>query len=70
MKKITKIEIGITILLVLAEIITFSICYPESLHSNNTDSYLTAIIAFFINLDVIYALILIIVHNHFRLKNE
>ena len=70
MKKITKIEIGITVLLVLAEVITFSICYPESLHSNNPDSYLTAIIAFFINLDVIYALILIIVHNHFRLKNE
>ena len=61
---------GIAILLVLAEIITFSICYPESLHSNNADLYLTAIIAFFINLDVIYAIILIIIHNHMRMNSK
>lgn len=66
MKKKYLVELIITILLTVAEIIVVLVTYPEALKAENTDVFMTAIVALFINIDVLYGIILIIFNGNWR----
>lgn len=66
MKKKYLVELIITILLAVAEIIVVLVTYPEALKAENTDVFMTAIVALFINIDVLYGIILIIFNGNWR----
>ena len=64
MKKRMLLELIIAGLLLLAEVITIIACYPEARSAASPDLYLTSIVAIFINLDVFYGVILLIVNGN------
>jgi hypothetical protein len=66
MKKKYVVELMIAILLLLIEMIVIAVMYPEALSASNTDVYMTAIIALFTNIEVIYGVILIIINGDWR----
>jgi hypothetical protein len=66
MKKKYLVELVIAILLLLIEVIVVLVMYSEALNASNTDVYITAIIALFTNIEVIYGIILIIFNGNWR----
>ena len=58
------LELIIAGILFLAEVVTLLVCYPEAQSATNPDMYLTSIVAIFINLDVLYGLVLLIVNGN------
>lgn len=66
MKKKYIAELIIAILLLVIEIIVVSVMYSDAKSAQSTDVYITALIAIFINIDVIYGIILIIFNGNWR----
>ena len=66
MKKKYLTELIIAILLLVIEIIVVSVMYSDAKNAQSTDVYMTALIAIFINIDVIYGIILIIFNGNWR----
>ncbi len=64
MKKRMLIESLLAALLLLAEVITIAVCYSEAASAKSPDLYLTSIVALFINLDVFYGIVLLIVNGN------
>lgn len=58
------IELIIAGLLLFTEAITLGVCYSEAQSAANPDLYLTSIVAIFINLDVLYGLVLLIINGN------
>ena len=71
MKKRVLVESIIAALLVVIEVVVVLICRfsSDALNATSMDVYMTSVIAIFINIDVIYAIVLIIVNSHFNNKN-
>lgn len=69
MSKRAKIEIIIAALLLIVEIIVVLVCrFGEALNAVSVDSYMTAVIAIFINIDVFYIIALQIVNSNWKDK--
>ncbi len=65
MKKRALIELIIAALLVVIEVVVVLICRfsDDALNAPSMDVYMTSVIAIFINIDVVYAIVLIIVNQ-------
>ena len=65
MKKRALVELIIAVLLVVIEVVVVLICRfsDDALNAASMDVYMTSVIAIFINIDVIYAIALIIVNQ-------
>jgi hypothetical protein len=66
MKKKYVVELILAILLFVVEMIVILVMYPEALNAQSTDVYMTAILAIFTNIEVIYGVILIIINGNWR----
>lgn len=66
MKKKYLVELIIAILLVVIELIVILVMYPEALTAQNTDASMTALLAIFINVDILYGIIIIIFNGDWR----
>jgi heme/copper-type cytochrome/quinol oxidase subunit 4 len=66
MKKKYLVELIIAILLVVIELIVILVMYPEALTAQNTDVSMTALLAIFINVDILYGIIIIIFNGDWR----
>ena len=70
MKKKYIIEIAIAGLLALAEIAVVLCFYSEAQRAQNPDLFLTAIIAVFTNVEVLYGIGLIVINSDWRKNRE
>ncbi len=69
MSKRTKTEIIIAALLLIVEIIVVLICrFGEALNAASVDTYMTALIAIFINIDMFYVIALQIINSNWKDK--
>ena len=69
MSKRALIEILIATLLLIVEIIVVLVCrFGDALNAASVDSYMTAIIAVFINIDVFYLIALQIINSNWKNK--
>ena len=69
MSKRALIEILIAALLLIVEIIVVLVCrFGDALNAASVDSYMTAIIAVFINIDVFYLIALQIINSNWKNK--
>ncbi len=69
MSKKAIIEIIIAALLLIVEIIVILVCrFGEALNAVSVDTYMTALIAIFINIDMFYVIALQIINSNWRNK--
>lgn len=69
MSKKTLTEIIIAVLLVVVEVIVVLVCrFGEALSADSIDVYMTSLLAIFINIDVLYAIALLIINSHSKNK--
>jgi hypothetical protein len=66
MKRKYLIELIIAIAILVVEGIFILVNYPAALNAQNTDVYITAILALFINIFVVYGIALIIINGDWR----
>jgi hypothetical protein len=66
MKKKYLVELVIAIALAVIEGIVILVKYPEALNAQSIDVYYTALFAIFINIYIIYGVILIILNSNWR----
>ena len=71
MKKRVLVESIIAALLVVIEVVVVLVCRfsDDALNAASMDVYMTSVIAIFINIDVIYAIVLIIANSYLNNKN-
>lgn len=69
MSKRALIEILIAALLLIVEIIVVLVCrFGEALNAVSVDSYMTAVIVIFINIDMFYIIALQIINSNWKNK--
>jgi hypothetical protein len=66
MKNKYLVELIIALLILVIEIVVVTIMYPEALSAQNPDVYMTALVALFTNIFVVYGVIVIILNSNWR----
>ena len=70
MSKKALFEIIIAALLVIVEVVVILTCSSgEALNAANADAYMTSLLAVFINIDVLYLIVLQIINSNWGKKN-